>query len=134
MRGLVIGLWLVLAPVALAPASFAEPPAGLSLDPALHEWFEALHRPGSAKPCCSVSDCRFAVFRIRDGHYEVAIDGYRYVVPPQAVIAGIFNPTGKAVVCYTFSRFRRPAPQGVARTEPQDVAEILCFVPPEPPS
>ncbi|HXT81534.1 MAG TPA: hypothetical protein VN702_18360 [Acetobacteraceae bacterium] len=129
MRPLIIGLWL-----ALAPACFAKPPDGITSDLALHEWFESLEQPGSSKLCCSESDCRFAAFGIRDGNYEVAIEGYRYVVPSQAIIAGIFNPTGKAVVCYTFSRFRAPASKDVVLAEPQDVADILCFIPPRPPS
>ena len=120
--------------VCLAPACFAAPPDGVVIDPVLHEWFKSLLRPGGLLPCCSVSDCRFVRFQIRDGYYEVEIDGYRYAVPREAIVGGIPNPTGKAVACYTFSTFRRPSPADQIDTDPQDVAKILCFVPPRPPS
>jgi hypothetical protein len=96
-------------------------------------WFKSLHQPGGAL-CCSVSDCRFVNFWVLDGHYEVEIDGFRYTVPTETIIRGIANPTGKAVACYAFSDFRPPPEPGVVYRRPQDLREILCFVPPRPPS
>ncbi len=119
MRGLVkiyreipVAVGLVLSQVALAA-----PPD--KRDPALAPWFESLKQPGTGAPCCSIADCRTAEFRQdRDG-YEVFIDGrwkmsvpFWLRVPPDRIIDGIDNPTGRGVVCFT----------------PE--AGILCFVPP----
>jgi hypothetical protein len=76
----------------------------------------------------------YVKFAIRNGRYEVQIDGWRYVVPTETIIDGIASPTGKAVVCYTYSAFGLPLPAGVRRDRPQDTIEILCFVPPRPTS
>ena len=100
----------------------------------LQFWFKSLKQPKTGHLCCSVSDCRVLDFWIRDGHYEVEIDGWRYVVPSDAIIHGIANPTGRAVACYTFSEFRPPPTPGVFYRRPQDLTEILCFIPPRPPS
>lgn len=112
-----------------APASFARPPPDVVPDPAIHAWFEGLRQPGQALPCCSISDCRVMASRLRD---EVEIEGYRYIVPNSAVIRNILNLMEGAVVCYTYSAFGPPAPEGGSLTEPQDMIEILCFVPPHP--
>jgi hypothetical protein len=114
--------------------SLAAPPANTTPDPVLHSWFKSLKQPKTGHLCCSVSDCRVTDFWIRDGHYEVEIDGWRYAVPSEAVIHGIANPTGSAVACYTFGEFRPPPAPGVVHRRPQDVSEILCFIPPRPPS
>ena len=73
-------------------------------------------------------------FTFRDGHYEVEIEGWRYVVPIETILDGAANPIGGAVVCYTHSAFGRPVPTGVLRRQAQDTVEILCFVPPRPTS
>jgi hypothetical protein len=101
----------------LSQAAVAAPPD--NRDPALAPWFESLKQPGSGAPCCSIADCRTTEFRHdRDG-YEVLIDGrwkmsapFWARVPPNRIIDGIENPTGRGVVCF--------APE----------AGILCFVPP----
>ena len=116
----------------IASPSLAAPPADVVPDPALQTWFKALKQPGTKKPCCAISDCQFIAFAIHDGRYEVQIDGWRYVVPTETIIDGIASPTGKAVVCYTYSAFAPPPPAGVRRNRPQDTIEILCFVPPRP--
>jgi len=103
--------------LALSQAAVAAPPD--HRDPALAPWFESLKQPGSGAPCCSIADCRTAEFRHdRDG-YEVLIDGrwkmsvpFWARVPPNRIIEGSENPTGRGVVCF--------APE----------AGILCFVPP----
>jgi hypothetical protein len=112
----------------------AAPPANIEPDPVLQSWFRSLKQPQTGHLCCSVSDCRETDFWIRDGHYEVEIDGWRYVVPSEAVIHGIVNPTGRAVACYTFSEFRAPPAPGAVYHRPQDLREILCFIPPRQPS
>ena len=125
-------LWAVF--LTLMASASAKPPANMSGDPELKLWFESLHQPGTRQPCCSISDCRFVPFIIHDGRYEVTIQGFVYVVPRKTVIFGIPNPTGKAVTCYTFSEFRLPPDPKDPVRRPQDVAEILCFIPPRPPS
>ena len=118
----------------LASRSFAAPPTNVAPDPELKKWFEALRQPLTGRPCCAVSDCRFVVFTIRDGHYEVEIEGWRYVVPDGVVIRGAVNLPGRAVACYTISEFGMPLRPGQPRDKPQDTIEMLCFVPPRPPS
>ena len=116
----------------LPTVCIAAPPADVAPDPALREWFHSLLQPGTKQLCCDLSDCRFVAFRILDGQYEVNIEGWRYVVPPGVIIRGLPNPTGRAVACYTYGAFKPPLPAGVPRDSPQDVVEILCFVPPRP--
>ena len=107
----------IAAGLALCPVAIAAPPD--NRNPALAPWFESLKQPGTGAPCCSIADCRTAEFRRdRDG-YEVLIDGrwkmsvpFWLRVPPNRIIDGIDNPTGRGVVCF--------APE----------AGILCFVPP----
>lgn len=125
---------LALLALLLPAVSIAAPPADMAPDPVLRDWFHSLLQPGTQHPCCDVSDCRFVEFRIRDGHYEVEIEGWRYVVEPSLIIPGIANPTGKGVACYTYGVFQPPPPPGVPRDRPQDIVDILCFVPPRPPS
>ncbi len=115
-------------------AAAARPPANVTPDPELKRWFESLKQPHTGEICCSISDCRFVSFTIENGDYEVTIDDFVYVVPKPAVIPSVPNPTGKAVACYTIAAFNPPPPKGVVATEPQDVIEILCFIPPRPPS
>ena len=111
-RGIPLAVGLVLSQLAVAA-----PPD--SRDPALTPWFESLKQPGTGAPCCSIADCRTVESRQdRDG-YEVLIDGrwkmsvpFWLHVPPDRIIDGIDNPTGRGVVCFT----------------PE--AGILCFVPP----
>lgn len=114
--------------------AFAAPPENVAPDPELQAWFGALRQPATKRLCCAVSDCRFVLFRIQDGHYEVRIEGWSYVVPAETIIEGIVNPTGRAVACYTYATFGPPFPPGVPHDRPQDSIEILCFVPPRLPS
>ena len=125
---------LVCIGLVIAAPSFAAPPINVFPDPELQAWFKALKQPVTKNPCCAISDCRFIAFAIHDGHYEVELDGWRYVVPTETVIDGIASPTGAAVVCYTFKDFGLPLPAGILRDRPQDTIEILCFVPPRPQS
>ena len=115
----------------LSPAALATPPANLTPDPAVSAWFKSLRQPGTQHLCCSVSDCRVMASDIRNGHYEVKIDDWPYVVPEQAILYRADNPTGKAVVCYGYSSFGLPTEVGQTRTAPQDPVEILCFIPPK---
>lgn len=112
----------------------AAPPANITPDPELSLWFKSLRQPTTDHLCCSISDCRFVTFLARDGHYEIDIEGWRYIVPDNTIVRGIDNPTGKAVACSGVSEFRPPPPPGVVYHRPQDIIEILCFVPPRPTS
>ena len=132
MSRLILSVWLFA--LLTTVEAIARPPLDASGDRELKQWFESLRQPGTRQPCCSISDCRFVSFSIRDGHYKVVIDGFTYTVPRAVVVPGIPNPTGKAVACYTYSEFKLPPAPGVIDGGPQDVAEILCFVPPRPPS
>jgi hypothetical protein len=118
----------------IASPSFAAPPSSIVPTPGLEAWFKGLKQPVTKGPCCTISDCRFVDYTFRDGHYEVEIEGWRYVVPTETIIAGIASPIGGAVVCYTYRAFGLPVPAGVARDRAQDSVEILCFVPPRPTS
>lgn len=110
----------------------AAPPANVTPDPGLHAWFESLKKPGTGQPCCSISDCRFTSYDTRNGHYEITIDGWPYLVPDEAVLHTTNNPLGRAVVCYNYTSFGPPVPRGEVRTTPQDTIEILCFLPTNP--
>jgi hypothetical protein len=107
----------------------AAPPANTNPDPALHEWFQSLAQPGTQKPCCSISDCRFTDYKEHNGRFEIIIDGWPYTVPDNVILRTINNPVARAVVCYGYASFGPPVPQGEIRTSPQDVIEILCFIP-----
>jgi hypothetical protein len=120
-----------LALIISVAAARAAPPTGETPNPELHAWFESLRQPGSHELCCSISDCRFTAVEQRDHHYEVAIDGWHYIVQDLIVLSGTHNPTGRAIVCYKYIAFNPPLPTGVTRTGPQDEIEITCFVPPE---
>jgi hypothetical protein len=124
--------WLAFCLCLWASASRASPPEHVLPDEALATWFKSLTEPGTHKPCCSVSDCRFMEYEIRNGQYEITIDNWRYVVPESAIIQMIQNSTGKAVACYSYSSFGPPHEPGKAPTHPQDTIQILCFVPPKP--
>jgi hypothetical protein len=98
-------------------------PPNATPDPELQAWFQSLKQPLTGQPCCSISDCRFASFHMRGGHYEIEIDQWTYVVPDQAILHPAPNPTGKAVVCYSYDS----GPLEVM----EDSLRISCFVPPE---
>ena len=116
---------LILFPISGAVAA---PPPNAAIDPAMHEWFKSLTQPGTQKPCCSISDCRFTEYKEQNGRFEVVIDGWPYIVPDKVILRKANSPKG-AVVCYGYTSFGPSVPQGVIRTSPQDTIEILCFVP-----
>jgi hypothetical protein len=118
----------------LTGPALAAPPADLKPDPVLEAWFQSLTQPGTGQLCCALSNCRFVDYGVRDGHYEVSLDGWRYAVPEGAVLHGMANPTARAVACYVYTSFGMPLPTGVRRVLPQDTIEVLCFVPPRPAS
>jgi hypothetical protein len=118
----------------LATPAFATPPPGVVPTPEMEAWFKSLKQPLTHSPCCTISDCRFIDFTIRDGHYEIEIEGWHYIVPTETILHGAASPIGGAVVCYTYSEFGVPVPTGVLRHQAQDTVEILCFVPPRPTS
>ena len=118
----------------LAAPAFATPPPGVVPTTEMEAWFKSLKQPLTHSLCCAVSDCRFIDFTIRDGHYEIEIEGWRYIVPTETILHSAASPIGGAVVCYTYSAFGGPVPTGVLRQQAQDTVEILCFVPPRPTS
>jgi hypothetical protein len=97
----------------LAAPAFATPPPGVVPTPELEAWFKSLKQPLTHSPCCTISDCRMIDFTFRDGHYEVEIEGWRYVVPIETILDGAANPIGGAVVCYTHSAFGRSTPPDI---------------------
>ena len=103
-------LLLAMATAALLSASRIEAAPPENADPALAPWFQSLLQPRTGVSCCSISDCRPADSRVRDGRYEVFIDDRWMPVPPEKVLERKDNPTGRPIVCYT----------------PQ--AGIMCFV------
>jgi hypothetical protein len=121
----------VVATVLQTVVAIANPPANVAVDPTLSRWFNSLRQPGTQHPCCSISDCRRTGYEIRGGHFEITIDGWPYVVPDAAILQRVENPTGEAVVCYSYSSFGIPTEPGKSRTAPQDTVEILCFIPPK---
>lgn len=121
----------VIPGILFAVVTAAAPPQNTPLDPKLHAWFESLKRPGMQQPCCSVSDCRFTEYRIRDGHYEVVIDGSPYSVPDRSILYTTDNPTGKAVVCTHYVDFGDSVPPQVTHAMPEDTVKIFCFIPPK---
>jgi len=112
-------------------AAEAAPPPDTKPDPALRAWFETLKQPQTNLPCCSISDCHFMAYIIRNNRYEITVDGWPYVVPDEVITHTVDNLFGKAVACYTYGSFGLPTPSGGVRTAPQDPIRILCFVPPK---
>ena len=89
----------------------AAPPP--NADGTYRTWFQSLRQPQTGLSCCSISDCRMTDYRGGQDGYEVWLAGRWILVPPDKILRGIENPTGRAVVC--------AHPDG----------EILCFVTPE---
>ena len=111
-----IALALILAAflvgLALVANAFA---AGNYPDGALHKWFDGLRSPKGL--CCSFADGRSVSdpdWGTRDDHYWVIVDGQRYRVPEEAVVAEP-NKFGQAVVW--------PYKDG------QQQVQIRCFMP-----
>ena len=79
------------------PATARPPPnADMSLAP----WFQGLKQPGTGISCCSIADCRQTDFRVTGSHCEALVEGEWRPIPPEKVLEGTDNPTGRAVVCY----------------------------------
>ena len=110
----------------------ADPPPDITPNPALGDWFKSLRQPITQIACCSISDCRIVAYKVHDGHFEIVINDWKYVVPNDIVLHKSTNPTGEAVACYRYSSFGLPLAPGQIRTVPQDTIEILCFIPPKP--
>ena len=77
---------LVAFTLLLASPAIARQPSGMTPDPGLHAWFESLRQPNSGLPCCSISDCYFVVYAVRDDHYEIEVDGDRYAIPGGTIL------------------------------------------------
>lgn len=105
--------FLLIAILLTADAAFAAPPPG---GPGAYSgWFRGLTAPDTGLGCCDTADCRFALWRYRDGGYEVWLDERWHPVPDEKVLdESVANPTGQAVVCWS------------------PHLGILCFVPEDP--
>jgi len=100
-------------------AAGAPPP---NADPALGPWFRSLTTPGGMS-CCAEYDGHVlgdGDWRINGDHYEVRIAQVWRVVPSEAVLNRVDNPTGGAVAFY--------AP--TADADPSVPTKIFCFVRP----
>ena len=116
----------------LAQAHAAAPQA--QSDPVLHAWFELLRQPQTNDLCCSISNCHFTTYSVQDGHFNVTVDGWVYVIPENVILRSTTNPTGRAVICFDYAAFGASIPSGAVRTEAQDSIDIKCFLPTEPQS
>ncbi len=98
---------LVVAAFLATTPSFAAPPD--NPDPALGPFYRSLRVPGTDTSCCSESDCRTTVTRLRNGVEEVFVSKDKFpggqnewvVVPDSRRLAPRDNPTGESVVCWT---------------------------------
>ena len=48
-----------------------------------HAWFEGLTMPGTAIPCCDISDCRRTKADWRGGQWWATVDGQWTPIPPE---------------------------------------------------
>lgn len=65
------------------------------------KFFNELTAPNGAT-CCSISDCGYIEndeFRIKDGHFDVWIEGQWITVPKDKVLDRNKSPQGKPVLC-----------------------------------
>jgi hypothetical protein len=117
--------WWVVTGCLFINVGQAKPPADVTPDPNLQVWFQSLKQPTSQQSCCSISDCRFSAYEVRNGHYEIKIDDWTYVVPEPSIIHTTNNPFHKAVVCYSNEGI------GLPERPLQDTFRIHCFLPPD---
>ena len=104
-RFLITLLAATVAALALAWVTIAraELPAGTVVDPAVHAWFESLHR-ADGMSCCGKSDCKIAMpgeLRASAHGYQVIIDGVWTDVPDAYIVDREDNPFGVTVICRT---------------------------------
>jgi hypothetical protein len=81
----------------------AQPPEGVTVDPAIHAWFESLVRADGGH-CCGAADCRSAQpgeLRAQGDSFQVLLDGQWVDVPAQLVVHRDFSPIGGSVICKT---------------------------------
>ena len=85
------------AAVLVCSAALGAPPE--NADPALAPWFRSLAQPGTGISCCSIADCRPVDARITPSGYEIFVKNEWLTVPPEKILRGKENPTGKPVAC-----------------------------------
>lgn len=96
----------LIAGVASCTRAYGAPPPGVTIDPALHEWFERQVNQNHGD-CCKLADGHILEqedTRIVDGHYEVRIENYWYPIQPYMMRLAAMddpNPTGKPIVWYS---------------------------------
>jgi hypothetical protein len=103
-------LWLLIVTAGLVVASVALGAPPENADPALAPWFRSLAQPGTGISCCSIADCRPVDARTTSSGYEIFVKDQWLAVPPEKVLQGKQNPTGKPVACVLNN-------------------QVLCFVP-----
>lgn len=103
-------LWLggTAALMLIASAAVGAPPE--NADPTLAPWFRSLAQPGTGISCCSLADCRPVDARITPSGYQIHVKDEWLTVPPEKILRGKENPTGKPVACVLNG-------------------QVLCFVP-----
>ena len=102
MRTPSLPVFVLLFATAAAPA-FAQPPDGVTIDPATHAWFENLVRADGGH-CCGAADCRPAQpgeMRSTAGGLQVKIDDAWVDVPDYMVVHRDYSPIGDSVICKT---------------------------------
>lgn len=73
-----------------------------NVDPKIRDWYKSVRSPNGI-PCCDIADGHSITWRpsqVSGYEFEVLIEENWIPVPPEAVIKGIPNPTGSAVVWY----------------------------------
>lgn len=103
-------LWLLVGAAVLTVGSVALAAPPENADPALAPWFRSLAQPGTGISCCSIADCRPVDTRITPSGYEIFVKDQWLTVPPEKILQGKQNPTGKPVACVLNG-------------------QVLCFVP-----
>ena len=84
-----------------AGPAFARPPEGEQIDPAVHEWFEALVRADGTH-CCGQADCRVASpneVRAKGDKFEILLNGDWQDVPDSLVVHRESGPFAATIVC-----------------------------------
>ena len=84
-----------------------------NVPPEIRAWFKSV-KSHAGVPCCDIADGHRTDYDMRESKYWVPINGEWMMVPPEAVVEDLGNPTGDAVVWYS---------------ESSGSVYIRCFVP-----
>ena len=106
------------AVIAVTATAEARPPA--HFDPQLHEWFESLKQPGTARGCCSESDCHILAdnqWRETNNGYAILVKEQWFKVPHENILDHQPDPTGNVVTRYS-----------VINSDKGLLVNIFCFI------